>query len=236
MRRCLSVVVSVAVAAAGLVMAGESTAAATSVQCLYTPKLPAKVSVGQTVVGMRVPVTITAKAGAACGANFDASVSLVHGNDSYLLAWDNADRTDRESVYAFEIVPGTYRTAGDSDCLSLTANYENRYSCAVASAHTVIKFAGRVGLAAKRLTGKNKHKVKFSVHARRYSDYGKGYLTDTVRIQRYSGGKWHTIHKATAHGAKGYTWTYTKKAKAKYRAVSSETAKSFAGTSKTVTK
>lgn len=204
---------------------GPASAAA---QCVFTPKPPARISVGQTVVGMTTPL---AASNPACKSDFDASTQLVHGTDSYYLMWYNAN-PDVESVYASEIVPGIYRTTANYCDAMNDATYAT-YSCAIANASTVIKFASRTTWTVSRRSAT----VTFVVHSKRYFDYtGFAGVIAPIAIQRYGNGAWHTIHTARTTRSTGAAWSYRHAARAKYRAVTAETGLAFASYSATVTR
>lgn len=211
-----------------LTVASTTTAGADTPDCTYTPVLPSRVVVKQDVVGLKVPVKVSG--GAECSANFNASIHLVHGRDSFLLNWDETSTTDNESVYAFEVVAGAYNTAAP-DCMAYSADFETTYTCSVEPASTVIKFAQHVRIKAAR-----HHKlVSISVVTYSYSAFGNKRIGDTVSIQRQrSNGSWTTIHTGKTTSKRGYVWTYRYAGKATYRAMSTETKASFGGTSLTV--
>ncbi len=211
--------------AAALVVPAQSAGAA-GPHCVYTPVLPSKVTVGQSVVGMTARLKVS---GAGCAADLDVSTQLVHSTDSYFLLWDDTS-PDVESVFAFEVKPGTYRTTA-GDCLAFDNDF-NELTCTVRPASTVIKFGARPRITAARA----KSVVTIHALATRYDDFsGYSATTAKVSIQRYANGAWHTIHTGTASGRAGLTWRYRHAARAKYRVVSAETTTAFAGTSATVT-
>jgi hypothetical protein len=165
-----------------------------------------------------------------CTPNMSVTAQLVHRTDSYFLMWDKL-QPDVESVYAWEIVQSTYRTTA-SDCSAYDSNY-NDYSCSVASASTVIKFASRTALSVQRQGST----VTFVVRSKRYSDFnGFAGVATPVRVQRYGNGAWHTIHQATTSRAAGTTWSYRHVGRAKYRAITLESAKAFASTSPSISR
>jgi hypothetical protein len=176
-------------------------------------------------------------AGAACTRNFLVSADLVRGDDSYSMSWSDDAKTDTQTVYPFEIHPGTYKLTSP-DCDAWTTDFSQSYSCSVTAGSTVIKFAGHARLSAKRLTGANRSKVRFTaVATRANADYGTSPVTTTASLQMYVGhGHWRTIHTATARGSHGWVFTYRRAPKATYRLVTAETAASFAGRSATVRK
>jgi hypothetical protein len=201
--------------------------ASATAQCVFTPKPPARISIGQSVVGMTTRLAVNDPD---CATDFDASTQLVHGTDSYYLMWDTS-KPDVESVYADEIVPGTYRTTAN-DCSAYDADY-NELSCSLTNASTVIKFASRTTVTIRR-TGAT---VTFAVRSKRYSDYyGFAGAVAPVAIQRYGNGAWHTIHTATTTRSKGASWSYRRAGSAKYRAITAETNAAFSSTSATIIK
>jgi hypothetical protein len=203
---------------------GPASAAA---QCVFTPKPPARITIGQDVVGMRTPLRVNRSM---CAPNMSVDTELVHGTDSYMLMWDNL-QPDVESVYAWEIVPGTYRTTAN-DCSAYDNNF-NDYSCSVTNASTVIKFASRTSLSVQR----GGSTVGFAVRSKRYSDFnGFAGAATPIRIQRYGNGAWHTIRSATTSRAGRTSWSYRHSGRAKYRAVTPESAKAFASTSTSINK
>lgn len=227
MRRIVSAVVALSVAVVGLQALAPSAAQATP-RCTFTPVLPKRVSVGQSVVGLRVPLRVDG--GQACRANPDVSTQLVHGTDSYFLWWLDS-KPDVESVYAGSIRPGRYRTTA-SDCDAYDANV-NSLSCGVRSATTVIKFAGHPRLAATR----RKSVVTLTVRTKHFAPYrGSVFTKARVAIQRYRNGRWHTVHTARAAGRKGYTWRCHHRKRARYRAVSFATSSTFGGRSSAIRK
>jgi hypothetical protein len=227
LRRSVTVLLAAAVAIGGLLAGSTRSAHAAGTQCVYTPVLPSKITVGQSVVGLTARLKIS---GTGCGADFDVSTQLVHSTDSYFLWWDKAT-PDVESVYAFEVKPGTYRTTARK-CNAYDNDF-NDLSCTVGAASTVIKFGARARITAAR----SKSLVTINAVATRYNDY-YGYRATTARvsIQRYANGAWHAIHTGTASGRAGLTWKYHHAARARYRVISAETATPFAGTSATVAK
>lgn len=209
----------------GGLLAAPSTAAATP-QCTFAPMLPKRISVGQSVVELRAGIKISGDS--ACPTDFQVSVHLVHGKDDYFLDWDKT-QPDVESIYDFEVQPGTYRTTA-GDCLAFDADF-NELTCNVSSASTVIKFAAHPKIS---ITRKNS-KLTFAVRATRWGATSSSTpMTATVRLQRLVNGAWHTVHTGTARGRAGYVWTHTYPKAARYRVVSSETSSAFAGTSKSV--
>lgn len=218
-----------AAAASAAIVLGPSAPALAAPQCIFTPQLPARISVGQDVVGMTAKIRVQ---GSGCAQDMDVDTQLVHSTDSFYLMWDST-KPDVESVYAYEIVPGIYRTTA-STCYAYDSDY-NELSCTVKPASTEIKFAGHAALRVSR----DGARVTFHALAARYDDFaGSKRMTDKVSIQRLSRGTWRTIHTAIAKAGekRGYSWTYRHRSKAKYRAVSAETSAAFAGTSHTVTK
>jgi hypothetical protein len=224
----------ISIAAAFVVLAGSAavvaptTSDAATAQCAYTPKPPATLSVGQSVVGMTVPLAIT---GTDCTSNYSASVHLVHSANSFFLDWSDSSPTDNVTVYDFDVTPGTYTTAAP-DCFAASGDYETEYTCAVTPAKTVIKFTGHTGFTATR-HGKT---VALYVKTSRYYP-GEGFapIGDTITFQSLVKGVWHTIGRATTTASKGYTWNHTAPTKASYRVIMSEYSNAFAATSATRT-
>jgi hypothetical protein len=234
-RRLFASVIGIACAMPAFLAIPASTADGATPDCVYTPKLPAKIVVNQDVVGMKARLATAAAPGVDCRSNFSVSIHLVHSTDSYFLNWDDTGTaTDNESVYAFEIVPGVYRTTSDGDCYAMSSDYETQYTCAVGADSTVIKFASHTKLTATR-TKKAPKDVTFTVRTTRYAATGLQHQASRVAIQRYSHGKWHTVHTGTTKAKTGaYTWTHRYVKKAKYRAVAQQTRAAFGSTSKAI--
>lgn len=234
-RRLFTSLSAIACGVSLLVALPTSSAGATTTDCVYTPKLPAKIAVNQAVVGMRARLATASGAAADCTSNFSVSIHLVRSTDSFFLSWDDAGTaTDNESVYAFEVVPGVYRTASDGDCFAASADFETEYTCSIGAARTVIKFSSHTKLAVSR-TKRSPNSVTFTVRTTRYSATGNTNQSAKVAIQRYSSGRWHTVHTAITNAKTGaYTWTHKYAKKAKYRAVTQETRAAFASTSTAV--
>ncbi len=225
MRRSLTLSAATVLVAAGLQVAG-STAADAAATCTYRPVLPSRIAVNQSVVGLRAQLAISGPA--ACRSGLSVSTHLVHGTDDNFLWWTDTQPLS-ETIYAYSVVPGVYRTTA-SDCMSYDADF-NQFSCSVSGAATMIKFGGRATLAAKR-TGK---KVTLTARTGRFEAFSGSAATSTrISIQRLSGRTWKTIKKATTRGTKGYSWTFTKKASARYRVVAAENGVAFAATSRSV--
>ncbi|SHG97218.1 hypothetical protein SAMN05443575_2987 [Jatrophihabitans endophyticus] len=224
-RRSSTILLSAVLAAAGLqaTVADPATAAAT---CTYRPVMPKRISVGQSVTELRAPLAVS---GPADCQDISVTAQLVHGSDSYFLWWTST-KAEVESVYASSVSPGTYRTTAE-DCDSYDADY-NELSCTVTRTATVIKFAGRPTLSAKR----SKTTLTLTARTARYAEYeGSKAMTAKISIQRLTGKKWKTIRRTTAKGGH-YTYRLRARAAARYRVVSAETATAFAATSRSVRK
>ncbi|GAB2477002.1 hypothetical protein [Jatrophihabitans fulvus] len=226
----ISLLTSLVTAAAGLTLA-TATDAAAAATCTYKPVLPKRVVVGQTVVGLRVPLSVVGPA--ACrNDNMSASTQLVRGKDSYFLSWLFSTAPDTQSVYAFTIVPGTYRTTA-STCSAYDADY-NALSCTMTAASTVIKFGGKPRLTASR----SGSKVKLHARAARFDDFDDTKaVTAPVALQQLNAkGKWVTLRRATATASRGYTWTFNRTKKYRYRIVQREVGSTFGANSRSVVK
>src|SRR5262249_17464286 len=57
-----------------------------SVQCIYTPHLPARISIGQQVVGYRARLSIEGKS---CRLHYLVGTDLIHITDQHGLSWRN---------------------------------------------------------------------------------------------------------------------------------------------------
>jgi len=224
-----------------LLLAGMSAAfapapaGADAVDCAYTVSLPKAVTVKQAVVGLTATLAATSTTGADCTAEFDVATHLVHGTDDEMFDWGESNpTTDTETLYAIEVVPGTYTTAAGT-CYATSADFTDTYTCTVADTSTVIKFSSATRLTLKR-TKKAPRDVAFTVRSTRFSEFGAANQAARVSIQRYSAGEWHTIHTAKTDAKTGaYTWIHKYPTKAKYRAVSATTAAAWASTSRTTT-
>lgn len=227
MKRLIALL-ALAIAAACAVALTPAAAASAATGCTFTPVLPSRVVINQDVKGLTAKLRPRAGCPALNGYTLLAETYLVHTTDSYWLMWDETLRPDVESVYAFTVRPGTYRTTASS-CDLYDPDF-NVVPCSVSGASTVIKFAGRPKLAVTR----SGRKRIFHARATRYTANGWAATTATVRIQRLVGGRWRTVHTAVAEGRSGYTWTHRYSKVARYRALQPETSATFPATSGTV--
>lgn len=210
--------------AAGAV-SGREAAPAASAHCHFQPHFPARVPVGQDVVGVVGRLTIT---GTGCAHYYDVSTRLIHETDDHGYSWTTPYTTDSEVISAATLRPGRYRTTGWS-CIAENANNQP-LTCVVGTASSLIKFAAQAHLTGHR-SGRT---ITFHARARKYEAYtGFVGMTDVVQIQRLipRTHTWRTVHRAKAGAKAGYTWRYVRRAPATYRAVAAPTAATFSATS-----
>lgn len=213
--------------AAALLSPADAQAAPSS--CTFKPVLPGRISVGQSVVGIRVPLTYS---NPECAANFFASADLVHGNDDQFLSWTDTDRVDTMSVYASEISPGHYVTTAE-DSSAYDADY-NTIPSSMQAAGTIIKFTGRDAISVTRTSSST---VKISVSTARYVPYygfsRAGRLPVSIQQYNPTSKAWQTIMRATSNTSGGFSYSHTFRTAASYRVSTSETTNAFATTSGT---
>jgi len=218
-------------AAAGAAPAARATSSvrsAAATHCRYQPHFPRRVAIGQDSQNVIGRLTVT---GRGCEHSSIVDVSLKHETDTVgytWYSWINPHR-DNETFDAQTLVPGWYGTHNSGTCNAKTPTGGN-YSCSVGNARSLVKLAGRVRLSGHR----SGNAIAFHVVSLRYK-WLTGFVryTDRVAIHRLSGNTWRTIHRAIARNG-SYSWTYTDRRPASYRAVAASTVKTFAATSRTI--
>jgi hypothetical protein len=224
--RLLAILAAAACCAPLLTVTPMTTAGAVTPDCTFTPVLPKRISVGQSVVGVKVPLKVN---GDGCTADMMVSTSLVRHRSSHPLMWTMAGQPDTLRIYASLWAAGRYRTTA-GDCLVFDSDFD-QLTCTVIPASTVVKFTGHVRIKATR----HDKLVTFAVVATSYSPNGNKRIGNRVIIQRQRpNGSWKTIHSGHTTNRRGYVWTYKHAAPATYRAVSANTVSTFLGRSKAV--
>lgn len=225
-KRSLAAAFTAALALAALTP-GVAQAAPSS--CSFKPVLPGRISIGQSVVGVRVPLTYS---NPSCATNFLASTHLVHGGDEQFLSWDDSARVDTMTVYDFEVNPGHYvTTASESDAYD--ADY-NTIPSSLQAAGTIIKFTGRNAISVTRTSGAT---VKISVSTARYVPFDgfsrAGRLPVSIQQYNPTSKAWQTILHATTNTSGGFSYSHTVRTVASYRVTTAESTSAFGTTSGT---
>jgi hypothetical protein len=199
--------------------------------CVYRPLFPARISVDQAIVAPRIGISANDPACTAAGLNWFVNTELVRGSDSLFYAWDDSAATDAESIFSFEVVPGTYAMVGaDSDVYD-ASDFSVDIASSVTDVSTVIKFTGRVGLTATR----SKNVVTLRAQTVRWST-GSSWIpaaSTVVDFERWINGTktvaahWQTFQRVRANGAGQAQFHYTNAKPMRYRLVSEDTTQAF---------
>lgn len=226
-RAVLAVLITIGVAATGLVVNAEPAAAATSCQISITG-LPKKVTIDSK--HRRYWVKGWSKGCAGMDRSFcDVWADVTGPGKSRAevdYIWTDFESSDHITLWTNGYKAGTY-TVVDSLSTVVNDDYDDmRYTFVKKT--FVAKYKTYTSLSAKR-SGK---KVTLSGRVKRYSPdyYGSINYMRPVSIQRYSGGKWRTVAKRWSYGGK-FSYKYNTKKRYSYRAYIYETSTSMSSTS-----
>ena len=223
--RKLLVLLAAPIAAVGTVAVTSQSAEAASCK-ISISGLPTKVTIDSN--NRRYWVHATASG---C-TNLDRDGSWVWGSVRGPSTKDSIDTdfgpSDHVELWTSDYKAGKYTVYDDGSLIS-DNDYNDMHYTWVKKSFTA-KYRSYTSLTAKR-SGKS---VKLSGTVRRYSPDDYGYISHKrpVRVQRYSGGSWHTIKTLTSKGGK-YSYTVKTTKHYKYRAKIGETTATLGSTSGT---
>lgn len=220
-RRTLAAAAIAITAAAGLVGAHSTPAAATAA-CTLKGSLPSKVVINKS----NVTFYSTLRGSGNCkpsGGEFDGADAYLDGPNGTedIPMWDSIGQTYRFDFYAYEGHPGTY-TLRDGEAFIWTADYD-----AVPVYWTSTKTSIRYGSKASVATTRSGRRVTISGTAKRYTTYEgyKPYKTTVYLQRRTKSSKTYKAYKTLKTNASGkVSYSYNNRARYYYRLVIKDTA------------
>jgi hypothetical protein len=190
---------------------------------------PARISIGQAVVAPSVRLTANNAACLSAGIHYEVDTTLVHGADSTFYDWSETSPTDAETLYAWQIAPGTYSTVG-GHAFAYDSDF-NEISTALTRTTTVVKFTGRAGMSLSRAG--QRVTIRASAVHWTASDRWTSAPGTVVDFQRWLNGTpgiaahWQTFQRVRTNSAGAASFTYTKAIRMRYRIVTEDTASTF---------